>query len=381
MQYTKLKRIAGLFAGLVIFAAGTSTALAVGTPSGITITNTATVNYSVGGDARSGNGSDPGFVVDNRVDLTVTNTDAGNNVNVTPGVADRVLTYTVTNTGNTTQGYILEAVGATTNIPMANVEIWLDANNNGTWDGAPNDTLYTAGTNVADLDPNGVIGVDDVITVFIVADTPAAAVDTNQDDYRLRATTTAAGGVGAPAVALPPAGAPTAGVDVVFADGTGSSSEGNRDGQHSAAATYTVVSANLTVAKTILSTTDEFGGSYSIPNANVVYQVVVTNGGAGTVDNNTVTVSDPVPTGTRACYQAGTACAGAPTFTANTSGLTLFATQYSNVAVPGPGDWGYAPTDPDGDGADPAITFVRWVTTGTMNATSDFTVTFGVVIN
>jgi uncharacterized repeat protein (TIGR01451 family) len=375
MQYTKLKRIAGLFAGLVIFAAGTSTALAVGTPSGTNITNTATVNYTVGGDARSGNGSDPGFVVDNRVDLTVANTDAGNNVNVTPGVADRVLTYTVTNTGNTTQGYLLSAVAATANIPMGNVRIYLD-DGNGSWDGTGTETLYTAGNNAFDLDPNGAPGAD-TTTVFIVADTPAAAADTNQDDYRLVATTTAAGGVGAPAVALGPAAAPTAGVDVVFADAAGDS-DAARDGQHSDAATYTVVSANLTVAKTILSTTDEFGGSYSLPNATVVYQVVVTNGGAGTVDNNTVTVSDPVPAGTRACYQAGTTCAGAPTFAAGTSGLTLFATQYSDDNG---GTWTYAPTDPDGDGADPAITDVRWVTTGTMNATSDFTVTFGVVIN
>ena len=96
------------------------------------------------------------FLVDNRVDLTVVNTDAGNNVNVIPGSANQVLTYTVTNTGNTTQGYLLTTDIPTANIPMGSVEIWIE---DGTTPGyqAAEDILYVGGTNAGDLDPNGVM--------------------------------------------------------------------------------------------------------------------------------------------------------------------------------------------------------------------------------
>ena len=257
MQYSNTSKVQRLLMALAIFIGSTQTALAVGTTSGTTISNTATVDYQVGADPRTATGSAPDITVDNRVDLTVTNTNVGNDETVNPAQADQVLTYTVTNTGNTTQGYHLSTDIPTANIPMGSVEIWLDSNGNGTWDGggAGNDTLYTAGTNAFDLDPNGV----DTATVFIVADTPAAAVDGNQDDVRLVAQTRAAGGA-----AISAAAAPTAGVDIVFADGAGTSSEADRDGQHSDAATYTVQSAALTAAKTIVSTTDEFGTGYAL---------------------------------------------------------------------------------------------------------------------
>ena len=52
-------------------------AYAVGTTAGTSISNTATVNYSVGGVAQTAISSAPvSFVVDNRVDLTVTTTNA-----------------------------------------------------------------------------------------------------------------------------------------------------------------------------------------------------------------------------------------------------------------------------------------------------------------
>ncbi len=106
MQYLTKRKVHRLIMALALFTGGSQTALAVGTASGTIISNTATVDYQVGTDPRSATGSAPGITVDNRVDLTVSNTDAGNNVNVTPGAANQVLTYTVTNTGNTTQGYI-----------------------------------------------------------------------------------------------------------------------------------------------------------------------------------------------------------------------------------------------------------------------------------
>ena len=374
MKYVNMRKYLGLITALAFFAGGTQTALAVGTASGTTISNTATVDYDVAGNARTASSAAVDFLVDNRVDLTVVNTDAGNNVNVIPGSTNQVLTFTVTNTGNTTQGYLLSTDIPTANIPMGSVEIWLDANGNGVWDGAPGDTLYTAGSNAFNLNPNGVIGTDDVGTVFIVADTPAGATDATQDDVRLVAQTTDAGTT----TVTVASGAPTAGVDVVFADAAGTTSDAARDGRHSFAATYTVVSAALTATKVIANVSDEFGTGYSIPGAVVRYQITITNSGSSAVDNNTVVVTDPVPANTKVCVATGTACTAAdlPTFTAGTSGLTGVAFEYSNDNGT---TWTYVPTA-DAEGADTAVTNIRQAPTGTMVSTGAFDITFGVVI-
>jgi uncharacterized repeat protein (TIGR01451 family) len=378
MQYLNINKVHRLMMALALFAGGSQTALAVGTPSGDLISNTATVDYQVGANARSASGSAPDITVDNRVDVTVANQDGGN-VNVSPGQADRVQTYLVTNTGNTTQGYILTTAVPTAGIPMGSIEIWLDTNGNGTWDGAGLDTLYVAGSNAFDLDPNGAVGAD-VETVFIVADTPAGATNGSVDDFRLVAQTTDAG----TNTVTTAAGAPTAGVDVVFADGAGTTSEAANDGQHSDAANYTVTSALLALAKTVLGTVDEFATGFAIPGASVEYQLRVTNSGTGSVDNNTVVVTDAIPANTKVCV-AG-ACGGLPTFVdgATTSGLTAATFQYSIVASPNecaPGSFvGYSPTA-DADGADAAVTCIRQAPTGAMNGSGGFfDVRFFVVI-
>ena len=252
MQSINSHKLRAPLLALTLFAGGTQTALAVGTQSGDTISNTATVDYQVGTNPRTVSGSAPNILVDNRVDLDVTNTDVGNNVNVNPGQTDRILTYTLTNTGNTTQGYLLTVDVPTATIPAGNIRIYVDANNDGVPDAGE---LYTGGTNAGDLNPNGIIGTDDVMQVLVVADIPAGATNTSSDDFRLVAQTTDAG----TATVTTAAGAPTAGVDNVFADNAGTTSDANRDGQHSDAASYTVQSAALAAAKTIVSTTDEFG--------------------------------------------------------------------------------------------------------------------------
>lgn len=378
MQYLNIHKVHRLLMALALFAGGSQTALAVGTPSGDTISNTATVDYLVGTNPRTASGAAPVITVDNRVDVTVANQDGGN-VNVSPGQTDRIQTYLVTNTGNTTQGYILTTAVPTAGIPMNTIRIYVDANTDGVPDAGE---LYTAGTNAGDLDPNGVIGVDDVMQVLVVANTPAGAVNGNQDDFRLVAQTTNAG----TNTVTPVSGAPTAGVDVVWADGAGTTSDASRDGQHSDAATYTVTSASLAVAKTILSTTDEFGTGYAIPGADVEYQIRITNSGTGTVDNNTVAVTDSIPANTKVCVAA--ACGGVATFVdgATTSGLAapVGGIEYSIVAAPNeclPGSFvGFGPTA-DADGADVAVTCIRMAPTGSMNGSGGFfDVRFFVVI-
>jgi len=375
MQYLNTRKAIGLILALAFFIGGTHTALAVGTASNTTISNTATVDYDVAGDSRSASSGAVNFVVDNKVDLTVTNLDAGNNVNVIPGSTDRILTYTVTNTGNTTQGYLLTVAVPTANIPMGNIRIYVDANNDGVPDAGE---IYATGDNAGDLDPNGVIGTDDVMQVLVVADTPAGATDTTTDDFRLVARTTIAGST-TPQPESPGPNNPAV-VEAIFADGVGTDSEPDTvdpDGYHSAAATYTVESAALTAVKTIASTTDGFGSDFAIPGAYVEYQIRVTNSGVGAVDNNTVVVNDPIPTNTKLCVNA--ACGGLPTFVdgATTSALTAAAFEYSIAGTPNEcadaSFTGYVPTTVvDGDGANPNITCVRQAPTGSMAGSGGF---------
>jgi uncharacterized repeat protein (TIGR01451 family) len=375
MQFFNIRKSSGLFAALALFAGGTQTALAVGTPSNTPISNTATVDYQVGTNPRTATGAAPNILVDNRVDLTVTNADAGNNVNVGPGDTGQILTYTVTNTGNTTQGYLLTVDVATAGIPANNFEIYVDANNDGVPDAGE---LYTANTNAGNLNPNGILGTDDVMQVLVVADIPAGAADATQDDVRLVAQTTDAG----TATVTLDSAAPTAGVDVVYADGTGTTSEADRDGQHSDAATYTVQSAALAAVKSIVSTTDEFGNGFAIPGANVVYQIQVTNSGTATVDADTVSVTDQIPADTQLCITTVGTCT-APSFTdgSTSSGLAAAVFEYSNDATATPcepGDFGYAPVPDVATGYDPAVTCVRQRPTGSMNGSGGF---FDVQIN
>jgi len=299
MKHLFKPRVCGLLLTLLLFAGGSQTALAVGTQSGVTISNIATVDYQVGGvgqtqlfsstDGLTPDGSDPTtFLVDNNVDLTVVNQDGGT-VTVAPGSNDRVLEFLVTNTGNTTQGYLLSVVNGATAIPMANVEIWIDnpVGSPGVYD-TGTDTLYVAATNAGDLDPNG--GTDNM-TVFIVADTPLAAVDTTVDNYNLLATTTNAGTAVATVDTVPNT---AAGVEVVFSDGVGpvDPDQVNPDGTHSDAGSYTVGSATLTVTKTAV-VDDGLGGSFAIPGATVTYTIVVAN--TGGTNATTVVISDGIP--------------------------------------------------------------------------------------
>ena len=395
MQYLNMRKAIGLILALAFFVGGTQTALAVGTASGTTISNTATVDYDVAGDNRSASSLAVDFLVDNRVDLTVANSDGGN-VNVVPSATDQVQTYTVTNTGNTAQGYLLSTAIPTAGIPMGNVRIFVDDPDSGTigsWDAS--DPQYIVGTtgNFANLFPGGEFAVGATttagldhdngvggrlsVTVFVVADTPAAAADGTTDDVRLVAQTT---DVGTNTVTDDTAPPTAAGVEVVFADGAGTTSDAANDGQHSDFATYTVVSAALTAAKVIANVNDEFNGDggYAIPGAVVRYQIPITNGGAGAVEADTVVVTDPIPANAKLCFAAGTRCTAAdlPTFAAGTSGLTGVAFEYSNDNG---ATWTYSPTA-DAEGADTAVTDVRQAPTGSMVNAGAFTITFGVVV-
>src|SRR5262245_9977988 len=85
-------------------------AYANGTASGTTISNQATVDYSVCGVSQAQiTSAAASFVVDTRIDFTVSEV-SGGATPTHPGQTNVVATFSVTNTGNSTQGYVLTVV-------------------------------------------------------------------------------------------------------------------------------------------------------------------------------------------------------------------------------------------------------------------------------
>ena len=297
MKTLKSIKLMGLLVAGASLWGASSAVLAVGTPSDTNITNQATINFTVNGVADSEISNVTDFEVDNKVDLTVA---AVTGAMVLPNSADQVLVFTVTNAGNTTQGYTLQVVpDGTDDFDMNNVRIYLD-DGDSTFDAG--DTLITPLTqSIGDLDPNSGVPGADTARVFVVADTPpngggAAPTNGQLANYKLVATTTDAGTANA---TTETAGADTPGaVDVVFADADGDGAgadDANRDGKHSALETYTVDSAIISITKTSTVIRDPFNNGTQpkhIPGAYVRYTITIANDAAAGASATLTTISD-----------------------------------------------------------------------------------------
>lgn len=282
--------------GVTVAMLGATPAFAAGTASGTSITNTATVDFSVGGVAQTAVTANNAFTVDRKINLTVA--EVGNaTTSVVPGSTARVTSFTVTNTSNATLDFALSASqpaggtaahGGTDNFDMTGVQIFVDANANGT---------YEAGTDTATFIDE--LAADGVRTVFIVANVPASQANGSVAEVNLTATASENGTVGTlGGTVAETSGANTAGVDTVFADAAGAATgDGAEDGRHSDDDDYTVGAAVLTVTKTSTLLWDPFNGNTNpknIPGAVVEYCIVVANA-AGAATATGISVSDPMP--------------------------------------------------------------------------------------
>jgi hypothetical protein len=273
-----------LLAAAAIAIALPGLAEAAGTASGTSIGNSATVNYQVGGVPQTAvtTGPTATFVVDNKVNLTVTKT---GDATVIPGSTKQALVYTVVNNGNTAQRYALSATNGA-GIVMNNVAIYRDNGSTpNAWDAT--DTLYV------DASTFGNIAADGSLTILIVSDTPAGATNGQTSDYNLMATTVDAGTT---TVTTQTAGAGTLlGVDVVFADIAGSAAgDIARDGRHSSSGRYTVSAATVTITKTSAIYSDPFNlttNPKAIPGAVITYTVTVSNAVGGS-NATSVSITD-----------------------------------------------------------------------------------------
>lgn len=272
-------------------------AIAAGTTAGTTITNTATVDYQVGGVAQGPQTASNNFVVDRKINLLVE--EVGNvTTNVVPGQTNAVTTFQLTNSSNEVLDFALTASqiaggtashGGTDTFDVSNVRIYRDNTVTGTvgsWD--VGDQLVTF------IDE---LVVDTAIRLFVVADVPGGLANNAVAGVTLRATAREGGTAGSLGAAITETtGANTAGKDTVFADLAGVTGDAARDGSHSDNDDYTVQTATLAVTKSSRVISDPFNNTTNpklIPGAVVEYCISVAN--SGSADATSVVINDAVP--------------------------------------------------------------------------------------
>lgn len=293
----------GMSAVVLLFA---QHAFAVGTTAGTSVDNLATVAYDVAATPQQvvesapgvgnsvpgvGNGAITTFVVDNRVDFSLTQVGAAN-TSVTPGESDAFVEFLLSNDGNSAQDFNMAVTqlasgdGAVntlvdTDVDMANLRIRV-----GNGGGAPV---------LGDLAYGDEIAADTAVTVYVFGDADLVLGLVNGDtaNIELSATVAAAGTASTLGADLSDdiLNPDTAGLEVVFAEGgaLGDGIELNRDG-------FVVASAGLTVSKVATVVSDPFNSTdfKAIPGAVVEYVITITNGGGADADS--VAVTDAIDT-------------------------------------------------------------------------------------
>lgn len=381
MKSYKTTSLIALF-GLLLMIISAGSAFAAGTNAGITISNQASLDYEVGGvnqpdilsdgDGNTANGPETtDFLVDNRVDLTMSGSD-----NATASGTGQILVFNIENTGNEDQRYALQlfsgANGSEDNIDFSTVTIYYDADNSGTV--TAGDTTYTsgAGTPIIDntatpVDVPANAGAGSIIQILVVGDVPSGATNGQTAAYTLKAFTL---NTSDNAETTATGGADTTGVDVVLADGAavggvGGVADAASDGDFYATATYTVQTAQLAVSKTADVISDPINGvspnAKAIPGAVIRYTITVTNNGVPAAD--LLVLSDPIPANT--WFVVGSVSA---------PGSSSIQYDDSNA-----GTWSGTPTD-DGDGTDHSISDLRVNYATLAGSGASHTMTFDVMI-
>ena len=269
--FKQMRRVA--LAAVALGSIGMSgTAFAQNTASGVTISNTATVNYSVNSIAQTAINASTSFVVDTVVSVTV---DGGTPANVTPGQVAAAAAFTVTNGGNATSNYNLVPTNqGGDNFQVGSIDVRVD-NGDGVY--VPADDTATSITGLAR---------NASITVFILGDIPVSATNTQTGIVQLEA------------IAFNPltsaewvnnTGADVQGTVQIVVSNTRSTDLNN----------YVVATATLGVTKSSSVVRDPFNGTTNpkaIPSAVMEYAIAIAN--TGSQPATLQSISDPIPANT-----------------------------------------------------------------------------------
>ena len=293
MKNFKLKRLLSLALIGGLSSLGASTAYAA---AGESITNTATINFTVGGGpATSVDSNTTTFVEDNLVNFVVATTDPVAGVPAAPSATGAVLTFTVTNNGNGAQDFALSALNLVGDqFDPASFAIFVDSGNAGGYD-----VLDTA-IYIDELAGNG-----GVATVYIVSVIPAVPTVADNDISQMTLVAEVRAGdvngvadVGGAVLIGTMGGALTkdnAAADIVlteqnvFNDGIGdltalpAVADIAQNGLHSDTSQYLITAATMDVVKAQTVIWDPVNGNVNpkaIPGAYVEYVLTVSNTGA-----------------------------------------------------------------------------------------------------
>lgn len=294
--------------------------------AGDTITTTATISYDIGGAPGTSNAS-VSFVEDRRINFLVTDSNGGSAVPVISDMTDAVIQFTVTNTGNTVQDFLVTAVNTSPN-PFAT-----PADNFDPLAGTIQVFVESGLTPGYQAVEDTAVFIDELVSntsrvVYVVADMPTQVID-NVAAIALIAQVAESGAVGVEGAAInaddngmiSPAGVFSNGstnmpsgianviadspftMETVFNDPAGLSPEDIstaliqdvvRNGQHSDAGAYQVMSP-VNILKTV-TVIDALGGTDPHPGATLRYQLDVNVAGNTPVDN--LVVTDLIPANT-----------------------------------------------------------------------------------
>ena len=286
------KRMAALaIAALALGAA--DVVQAAGTLAGTNISNVATVNYTVNAVAQPALTANADFVVDRRIDMTLTPVPVAL-VSVTPGTAGNLIAFTLTNTSNAALDFTTAAANRAngTADPYGGATADGFDSTNASFADNNNSSAYESGTDTSAIVTN--LGPDTARLVFVVSSIPGGQASGTVAVVTLTATATELGGA---------ALSQSAGLDVaatvqtVFADGAGDT-DAARDAAFSDSSGFLVQGATVTVTKTETIIDDPVNLAVNprhIPGAHVDYTVTVTNAAGSALPATAVTLTDVLP--------------------------------------------------------------------------------------
>lgn len=302
----KSTQLLGAVSAVALIAMSSAPALAEGIRAGTVVTNTATVDYQVGGQNQTQIEAEDQFSIDRRINVTVTAVDTPKGVN--PGENNAFLTYDVTNLSNDTVDLDLSAtLAAGTAGNYTNIRIFVES---GAVTSGFDINADTEITSASFLDE---VLADETVRVYVVADIGNGAVNGNSFSVDLNANAHEANTVGT----LGDEYVESAGdsvdqsvIDTVLADGnTGLSDDAGvadaSDGSFTARGVLNVEGAELEAFKSSVVVSDPVNNNptgpfnidpaaKAIPGAVIRYCIAVRNGsGASTAEN--VAISDILP--------------------------------------------------------------------------------------
>ncbi len=260
-------------------------AFALGTTAGTSITNTATVDYTLGSDPTvHTNSATDNFNVVEIIDVVVIWQD-GSNVPVNSPLADAVLTYQIINTGNGPEDFQVSAIfnvsGDDFNpTPALPTTLWIESNSTIglQTSGASPDTPLAVGGSIS-------LNADATAIIYLLSDIPGGLADTQVGHVQLNAD-----------AATPGAAGSAAGTELSGAGVGGDAMVGSTNADGSAQGSYEVSAPQVALTKSIARIVDPYGGSQPYTSAIITYRILVDVTGIGLAEGLVITDVIPVNT-------------------------------------------------------------------------------------